>query len=68
MNVVFFPVNSFDVKISDSQFMILKNYFNSLIIIISDLKNGGFCSNYYYLNAYCLKIMIIHYGDRLMVV
>ena len=48
--------------------MILKNYFNSLIIIISDLKNGGFCSNYYYQNAYCLKIMIIHYGDRLMVV
>ena len=44
MNVVFFPVNFFDVKISDSQFMILKNYFNSLIIIISDLKNGGFCS------------------------
>ena len=63
MNVVFFPVNFFDVKISDSQFMILKNYFNSLIII-----NGGFCSNYYYQNAYCLKIMIIHYGDRLMVV
>lgn len=68
MNVVFFPVNFFDIKIRDNQFMILMNYVSSLIIIISDLKNGSFCSNYYFQNAYCLKIMIIHYGDRLLVV